>query len=172
MMMKKNADWIWDWSSRPENNPPKYAFYIFRRNYTGCGHKMSYTSFDWNRETPCLIYDNLVIEARWPFSVVVTFDGPWKFDVLPPQGVPAQAPQALHCAQHAQQQRHEEGRRPLARLPAALPALLNHLAYTRHRPRVRLVAIWEHLKELWICYRKVDFISAVKLVYIWSRVSN
>ncbi|XP_019715880.1 BCL2 interacting protein 4 isoform X2 [Hippocampus comes] len=23
MMMKKNADWIWDWSSRPENNPPK-----------------------------------------------------------------------------------------------------------------------------------------------------
>ncbi|TNN81844.1 Alpha-2A adrenergic receptor [Liparis tanakae] len=21
--MKKNADWIWDWSSRPENNPPK-----------------------------------------------------------------------------------------------------------------------------------------------------
>ncbi|KAL6101988.1 bnip3 [Pungitius sinensis] len=22
-MMKKNADWIWDWSSRPENNPPK-----------------------------------------------------------------------------------------------------------------------------------------------------
>ncbi|XP_057704466.1 BCL2 interacting protein 4 [Corythoichthys intestinalis] len=23
LMMKKNADWIWDWSSRPENNPPK-----------------------------------------------------------------------------------------------------------------------------------------------------
>ncbi|XP_067466428.1 BCL2 interacting protein 4 [Thunnus thynnus] len=23
MLMKKNADWIWDWSSRPENNPPK-----------------------------------------------------------------------------------------------------------------------------------------------------
>ncbi len=23
--MKKNADWIWDWSSRPENNPPKYV---------------------------------------------------------------------------------------------------------------------------------------------------
>ncbi|XP_072246948.1 BCL2 interacting protein 4 [Leuresthes tenuis] len=22
-LMKKNADWIWDWSSRPENNPPK-----------------------------------------------------------------------------------------------------------------------------------------------------
>ncbi|XP_042192902.1 BCL2/adenovirus E1B 19 kDa protein-interacting protein 3 [Callorhinchus milii] len=22
-MMKKNADWIWDWSSRPENIPPK-----------------------------------------------------------------------------------------------------------------------------------------------------
>lgn len=22
-VMKKNADWIWDWSSRPENNPPK-----------------------------------------------------------------------------------------------------------------------------------------------------
>ncbi|KAJ8264477.1 hypothetical protein GJAV_G00149610 [Gymnothorax javanicus] len=22
-MMKKNADWIWDWSSRPENLPPK-----------------------------------------------------------------------------------------------------------------------------------------------------
>ncbi|KAK5854144.1 hypothetical protein PBY51_015240 [Eleginops maclovinus] len=22
-IMKKNADWIWDWSSRPENNPPK-----------------------------------------------------------------------------------------------------------------------------------------------------
>nr|ACQ58207.1 BCL2/adenovirus E1B 19 kDa protein-interacting protein 3 [Anoplopoma fimbria] len=22
-MMKENADWIWDWSSRPENNPPK-----------------------------------------------------------------------------------------------------------------------------------------------------
>ncbi|XP_056290891.1 BCL2 interacting protein 4 [Pseudoliparis swirei] len=21
--MKKNPDWIWDWSSRPENNPPK-----------------------------------------------------------------------------------------------------------------------------------------------------
>lgn len=24
-LMKKNADWIWDWSSRPENNPPKYV---------------------------------------------------------------------------------------------------------------------------------------------------
>ncbi|KAM9809862.1 BCL2 interacting protein 4 [Syngnathus typhle] len=23
VMMKKNADWIWDWCSRPENNPPK-----------------------------------------------------------------------------------------------------------------------------------------------------
>ncbi|XP_061915181.1 BCL2 interacting protein 4 [Entelurus aequoreus] len=23
LMMNKNADWIWDWSSRPENNPPK-----------------------------------------------------------------------------------------------------------------------------------------------------
>ncbi|CDQ60823.1 BCL2/adenovirus E1B 19 kDa protein-interacting protein 3 isoform X2 [Oncorhynchus mykiss] len=22
-LLKKNADWIWDWSSRPENNPPK-----------------------------------------------------------------------------------------------------------------------------------------------------
>lgn len=22
-LMKKNADWIWDWSSRPENSPPK-----------------------------------------------------------------------------------------------------------------------------------------------------
>uniref|UniRef100_H3D732 BCL2 interacting protein 3 n=1 Tax=Tetraodon nigroviridis TaxID=99883 RepID=H3D732_TETNG len=22
-LIKKNADWIWDWSSRPENNPPK-----------------------------------------------------------------------------------------------------------------------------------------------------
>lgn len=22
-LMKKNADWIWDWTSRPENNPPK-----------------------------------------------------------------------------------------------------------------------------------------------------
>ncbi|XP_008320608.1 BCL2/adenovirus E1B 19 kDa protein-interacting protein 3 [Cynoglossus semilaevis] len=22
-LMKKNADWMWDWSSRPENNPPK-----------------------------------------------------------------------------------------------------------------------------------------------------
>ncbi|XP_043912743.1 BCL2/adenovirus E1B 19 kDa protein-interacting protein 3 isoform X2 [Protopterus annectens] len=22
-ILKKNADWIWDWSSRPENNPPK-----------------------------------------------------------------------------------------------------------------------------------------------------
>ncbi|CAJ1067258.1 BCL2/adenovirus E1B 19 kDa protein-interacting protein 3 [Xyrichtys novacula] len=22
-IMKKNADWIWDWSSRPENSPPK-----------------------------------------------------------------------------------------------------------------------------------------------------
>ncbi|XP_035461954.1 BCL2 interacting protein 4 isoform X2 [Scophthalmus maximus] len=22
-LMKKNSDWIWDWSSRPENNPPK-----------------------------------------------------------------------------------------------------------------------------------------------------
>ncbi|TNM99325.1 BCL2 interacting protein 4 [Takifugu rubripes] len=22
-LMKRNADWIWDWSSRPENNPPK-----------------------------------------------------------------------------------------------------------------------------------------------------
>ncbi|TSK14896.1 BCL2/adenovirus E1B 19 kDa protein-interacting protein 3 [Bagarius yarrelli] len=22
-LMKKNADWIWDWSSRPENIPPK-----------------------------------------------------------------------------------------------------------------------------------------------------
>lgn len=21
--MVRNADWIWDWSSRPENNPPK-----------------------------------------------------------------------------------------------------------------------------------------------------
>lgn len=24
-VMKKNADWIWDWSSRPENSPPKYV---------------------------------------------------------------------------------------------------------------------------------------------------
>uniref|UniRef100_A0A3B4ARB6 Uncharacterized protein n=1 Tax=Periophthalmus magnuspinnatus TaxID=409849 RepID=A0A3B4ARB6_9GOBI len=24
-LLKKNADWIWDWSSRPENNPPKYG---------------------------------------------------------------------------------------------------------------------------------------------------
>ncbi|XP_060796234.1 BCL2/adenovirus E1B 19 kDa protein-interacting protein 3 [Neoarius graeffei] len=23
LLMKKNADWIWDWSSRPENTPPK-----------------------------------------------------------------------------------------------------------------------------------------------------
>uniref|UniRef100_A0A671PTH9 BCL2/adenovirus E1B 19 kDa protein-interacting protein 3-like n=1 Tax=Sinocyclocheilus anshuiensis TaxID=1608454 RepID=A0A671PTH9_9TELE len=23
ILMKKNADWIWDWSSRPENLPPK-----------------------------------------------------------------------------------------------------------------------------------------------------
>uniref|UniRef100_A0AAY4BBQ2 BCL2/adenovirus E1B 19 kDa protein-interacting protein 3 n=1 Tax=Denticeps clupeoides TaxID=299321 RepID=A0AAY4BBQ2_9TELE len=23
VLMKKNADWIWDWSSRPENMPPK-----------------------------------------------------------------------------------------------------------------------------------------------------
>uniref|UniRef100_A0A3Q3WAP2 Uncharacterized protein n=1 Tax=Mola mola TaxID=94237 RepID=A0A3Q3WAP2_MOLML len=23
-LMKRNADWIWDWSSRLENNPPKY----------------------------------------------------------------------------------------------------------------------------------------------------
>lgn len=22
-LLKKNADWIWDWSSRPENIPPK-----------------------------------------------------------------------------------------------------------------------------------------------------
>ncbi|XP_012686514.1 BCL2/adenovirus E1B 19 kDa protein-interacting protein 3 [Clupea harengus] len=26
-LMKKNADWIWDWSSRPENTPPK-EFYL------------------------------------------------------------------------------------------------------------------------------------------------
>lgn len=24
-LMKKNSDWIWDWSSRPENSPPKYV---------------------------------------------------------------------------------------------------------------------------------------------------
>ncbi|MGH0144597.1 UNVERIFIED_CONTAM: hypothetical protein FKN15_003806, partial [Acipenser sinensis] len=28
-LMKKNADWIWDWSSRPENIPPK--IFIGRR---------------------------------------------------------------------------------------------------------------------------------------------
>nr|XP_047904823.1 BCL2/adenovirus E1B 19 kDa protein-interacting protein 3 [Anser cygnoides] len=28
-LLKKNADWIWDWSSRPENIPPK--IYIGRR---------------------------------------------------------------------------------------------------------------------------------------------
>ncbi|XP_064788594.1 BCL2 interacting protein 4 isoform X1 [Oncorhynchus masou masou] len=29
-LLKKNAGWIWDWSSRPENNPPKC---IVPRNY-------------------------------------------------------------------------------------------------------------------------------------------
>ncbi|XP_062319694.1 BCL2 interacting protein 4 [Osmerus eperlanus] len=33
-LMKKNADWIWDWSSRPENNPPK-QFQLKHRRRSG-----------------------------------------------------------------------------------------------------------------------------------------
>ncbi|XP_029031459.1 BCL2 interacting protein 4 [Betta splendens] len=32
--MKKNADWIWDWSSRPENNPPKELLLRYRKRST------------------------------------------------------------------------------------------------------------------------------------------
>lgn len=29
-MLKKNSDWIWDWSSRPENSPPKYVIITYQ----------------------------------------------------------------------------------------------------------------------------------------------
>lgn len=38
--MKKNADWIWDWSSRPENMPPKYVFFV---KYAPPINRTSYT---------------------------------------------------------------------------------------------------------------------------------
>ncbi|XP_057593449.1 BCL2/adenovirus E1B 19 kDa protein-interacting protein 3 isoform X2 [Hippopotamus amphibius kiboko] len=30
-ILKKNSDWIWDWSSRPENIPPSKEFLLFKR---------------------------------------------------------------------------------------------------------------------------------------------
>ncbi|TKC46899.1 hypothetical protein EI555_006769, partial [Monodon monoceros] len=30
-ILKKNSDWIWDWSSRPENVPPTKEFLLFKR---------------------------------------------------------------------------------------------------------------------------------------------
>lgn len=29
-ILKKNSDWIWDWSSRPENVPPAKEFLLFK----------------------------------------------------------------------------------------------------------------------------------------------
>lgn len=29
-LLKKNSDWIWDWSSRPENVPPAKEFLLFK----------------------------------------------------------------------------------------------------------------------------------------------
>lgn len=34
LLMKRNADWIWDWSSRPENNPPKEFLLKHRKRST------------------------------------------------------------------------------------------------------------------------------------------
>ncbi|XP_057586942.1 BCL2/adenovirus E1B 19 kDa protein-interacting protein 3-like [Hippopotamus amphibius kiboko] len=31
-ILKKNSDWIWDWSSRPENIPPSKEFLLFKRS--------------------------------------------------------------------------------------------------------------------------------------------